>query len=114
MFCTVCGNQLSPGMSLCPTCGAQVVTPIAAVQMPGMKNYLVEAILVTLCCCMPFGIVAIVYAAQVSSKAAAGDLAGAQAAANNAKLWSWIGFGCWLVGAVCYGIFVGFAALNQH
>lgn len=101
-------------MNLCPNCGAQVVTPIAAVQMPGIRNYLVQAILVTLCCCMPFGIVGIVYAAQVNSKAAAGDLAGAQAAANNAKLWSWIGFACGLGGAICYGIFVGLAALNQH
>jgi len=114
MFCTSCGQQLSPGMNLCPNCGAEVITPIAAVQMPGMQSYLVQAILVTLCCCMPFGIVAIVYAAQVSSKLAAGDTAGAQAAADNAKLWSWVAFGCGLLGVICYAVFVGFAALNHH
>jgi len=114
MFCTACGYQLSPGMNLCPNCGAQVVMPTAAVQMPGIQNYLVPAILLTLCCCPPFGVVAIVYAAQVSSKAAAGDDAGALAASKNARLWLWIGFGSGLLFAICYGVFVGFAAFNQH
>jgi hypothetical protein len=113
MFCTNCGQQLSPGMNLCPNCGAHVVTPAASVQMPGIPNYLIQSILVTLCCCMPFGIVAIVYAAQVQSKLAAGDTAGAQASANSARLWCWIGFGIGLVGAIAYGIFTGLAFLNH-
>src|ERR1043166_271348 len=41
-----------------------------AVDVP---NYLVPAILCTLCCCLPGGIAAIIYAAQVNSKKAAGD-----------------------------------------
>lgn len=97
MFCTNCGNALSPGTQVCPNCGAYVVTP-AAVQMPGINNYLIPSILVTLCCCLPVGIVAIVYSAQVSSKLAAGDPVGAQAAANNAKLWCWIGAALGLIG----------------
>jgi hypothetical protein len=56
------------------------------------KSYLVEAILVTLCCCLPFGIAGIVYAAQVNSKFQAGDFAGAAAAAESAKKWVLIGF----------------------
>src|SRR5262249_40218583 len=36
-------------------------------------NYLVPSILVTLCCCLIGGIIAIVHAAQVNSKWAAGD-----------------------------------------
>ena len=114
MFCTACGNQVSPGMDECPNCGAQVVMPSATVETPGIRNYLLPAIFVTFCCCMPFGIVAIVFAAQVSTKVAAGDLAGAQAAANNAKLWSWIGFGCGLGGAILYGLFFGLPALHHH
>ena len=113
MFCTNCGHQLSPGMNLCPNCGAHVVAPAASVQMPGIQNYLIPSILVTLCCCMPFGIVAIVYAAQVQSKLAAGDTAGAQVSANNAKLWCWLGFGSGLVVMIAYGFFTGFAFLNQ-
>jgi hypothetical protein len=49
------------------------------------KNYLVFAILSTILCCLPLGIVSIVFAAQVNSKWAAGDAAGAQAASDKAK-----------------------------
>lgn len=55
-------------------------------------NYLVFAILVTIFCCLPFGIVAIVFAAQVNSKAAAGDYAGALDASKKAKTWCWVAF----------------------
>jgi hypothetical protein len=48
-------------------------------------SYLVWAILSTLLCCLPLGIVSIVYAAQVDSKWAAGDFAGAEASSANAK-----------------------------
>jgi hypothetical protein len=59
----------------------------------GVPNYLVFAILTTVLCCLPAGIPAIVYAAQVNTKLQVGDLAGAQAASNNAKMWCWIAFG---------------------
>ena len=49
------------------------------------KNYLVFAILSTILCCIPLGIVSIVFAAQVNSKWAAGDAAGAQASSEKAK-----------------------------
>ena len=48
-------------------------------------NYLVWAILTTLFCFLPLGIVSIVYASQVSSKFSAGDVAGAQKASEKAK-----------------------------
>jgi hypothetical protein len=57
-----------------------------------IPNYLVHSILVTLCCCLPCGIVAIVYAAQVNPKQTAGDHAGAQSASDSAKMWCLIGF----------------------
>lgn len=46
---------------------------------------LVWAILTTVFCCAPLGIVSIVYAAQVSSKWTAGDYAGAVESADKAK-----------------------------
>jgi Interferon-induced transmembrane protein len=68
--------------------------PGAAAAVPQViPNHLTEAILVTLCCCVPFGIPAIVYAAQVSGKVAAGDIQGALESSRKAKMWSWIGFG---------------------
>jgi hypothetical protein len=59
---------------------------------PEIPTYLWQSIVVTICCCPPFGIPAIVYSAQVSSKLAAGDIPGAQAASNKAKMWFWISF----------------------
>lgn len=44
---------------------------------PKPDNNLVWAILSTFLCCMPFGIVSIVFAAQVDGKYAMGDYAGA-------------------------------------
>jgi len=62
-----------------------------------VPNYLVQAILVTIFCCLPFGIVSIVYAAQVNGKLAAGDYQGAVESSENAKKWSWIAFGVGIV-----------------
>ena len=69
-----------------------------------IPNYLVQSILVTLCCCIPLGIPAIVYAAQVNSKLAAGDVAGAQDSSSKAKMWCWIAFGLGIVANVIVGI----------
>ena len=49
---------------------------------------LVWAILATVLCCMPFGVVAIVYAAKVDSLWSSGDRAGALAAAESSKKWT--------------------------
>jgi hypothetical protein len=51
-------------------------------------NYLVWAILTTLFCCLPTGIVSIVYSTKVSGLWAQGQYGEAQAAANNAKKWA--------------------------
>ena len=67
-----------------------------------VPNHLAWAILMTLFCCLPGGIVAIVYAARVDTKVAAGDLQGAKSDADNAKLWSWISFGLGLAGVIGY------------
>lgn len=62
--------------------------PMAGVGLAGRpKTYMLEAILVTLFCCLPFGIPAIVFASQVDSKYNSGDYQGAQNASNNAKTW---------------------------
>jgi hypothetical protein len=55
---------------------------------PYVPNHLVWAILTTLFCCLPLGIVSIVFAAQVDGKRAAGDLAGAQDASRKALHWA--------------------------
>ena len=90
------GAGTPPAAGTPPPMSASVpqVPGIAAARIP---NYLWQSIVVTLCCCIPFGIVAIVYSAQVNSKLIVGDAAGAQESANKAKMWCWIGFGLGLV-----------------
>lgn len=51
-------------------------------------NHLVWAILTTILCCMPAGVVAIVFAAQVNGKWAAGDVQGARQSSTNARTWA--------------------------
>ncbi len=94
-YCSGCGGVISPGTGEFPEAGARFPT-----QVP---NYLVQAILVTIFCCVPFGIVSIVYAAQVNGKVAAGDYAGAIATSNKAKTWAWVSLGVGLGISLIYG-----------
>lgn len=55
---------------------------------PMPDNNLVWAILSTVLCCLPLGIVSIVKSTQVSKLWAMGDLPGAQKAADDAKKWA--------------------------
>lgn len=101
MYCTQCGNPRADNAIVCANCGERVRRYPAPKQVP---NYLVQSVLVTLCCCMPLGIVALIFAAQVNSKLAGGDVPGAMQASKNAKLFSIIGLVCGLVVAVIYAI----------
>ena len=78
-----------------------------------VPDYLVFAILATVLCCLPAGIPGIVYAAQVNGKLQAGDIAGAQSASQNAKMWCWISFGLGLAFCVIYGLLMA-AGIMRH
>jgi hypothetical protein len=69
-----------------------------------VPNYLVYAILTTVVCCPATGIPAIIYASQVNTKLQLGDVAGAQTASNNAKMWCWISLALGLITLVGYGL----------
>jgi hypothetical protein len=96
----------------CVRCG--YVFRQAAVSRPPVTvpNYLVQAILVTIFCCWPVGIPAIVFAAQVNSKALAGDVDGALETSRKAKMWSWIAFGAGLAWVFIWGGIYGLAFLG--
>ena len=78
-------------------------------------NYLVFAILTTFFCCQILGIVSIVFAAQVNSRWASGDIEGAMNASKNAKLWAWVAFASGAIIALVFtllaifGVFAGLA-----
>jgi hypothetical protein len=57
-----------------------------------VPSYLTQSILVTIFCCLPLGIAAIVSSAQVNSKLSAGDYEGAMEASQKAKKWGWVAF----------------------
>lgn len=80
-----------------PQYGSQPQQPAT---MP--KTWLVESILVTLFCCLPFGIVGIVKASKVSSMFNMGNYAGAQQASADAKKWTMLGFWIGLAIMVIY------------
>jgi hypothetical protein len=73
---------------------------------PRPKNWLVESILVTLFCCIPFGVVGIVFASQVNSKYDAGDFDGALKASKDAAKWTKIAFFVGISVWVLYLLFI--------
>ena len=68
-----------------------------------MPNHLVPAILSMLCCCLPAGIVSLVYAIQANTKASAGLVDEALQCAGTAKTWLWVAVG---LGALTNGLAV--------
>ena len=105
-------STIQAGAATLPQAGSSnpYATPSQPSQVsPGMAkpdNYLVQAILATVFCCLPFGIVAIVFASQVDSKYAGGDYAGANEASENAKKWTNISVILGLVGVGLYLLLV--------
>jgi hypothetical protein len=76
-----------------------------------VPNYLVWSILTTLLCCLPAGVVAIVYSSQVSSKLAAGDYTGAVDSSNKARTWCIVSAVAGVVGGIIwFAVFAGSGA----
>lgn len=70
------------------------------------SNNMVWAILTTLLCCLPFGIVAIVKASKVNSLWIIGQHDEAIRQAESAKKWSLIAAGCGLLYIIFYVIYL--------
>lgn len=87
MFCKNCGSPLPDGATVCPKCTSSGA-PATPSRVEAIPTYLLRSILVTILCCMPLGIVSIVYAAKVSGLVAAGRIAEAKAASESARKWS--------------------------
>ena len=98
MFCNNCGKDIADNAVACPACGASQVRG----SMPAIPNHLVGAILTTIFCCLPFGIVSIVFASRANSAMGSGNYQLAEENANKAKTWFWWAFGCGIVSSVLW------------
>ncbi len=90
-----------------PLAGQQTVHRQSPYQTPmatggELPNYLWQSIVVTVLCCWPLGIPAIVNAAKVDGMRARGDVQGAMIASANAKKWCIISLVGWVVVAGLY------------
>lgn len=114
MYCPTCGSRSEERARFCVNCGEELqdmaYRPYGELEEweygdqedplyedwegypVHVPNYLVQSILVTIFCCLPLGIAAIIFAAQVNGKVAAGDLVGAQSASHTAKTLCCISF----------------------
>lgn len=112
MICEKCEKEIPDDSTFCPLCGAPVKQSGTVEQT--IPNYLIQAIVVTVLCCLPTGIAAIVFAAQVNGKLQSGDLEGARNASRQAKRWCWISFGVGIVVTIIYFIIGFFSGLQQY
>ena len=107
MFCPQCGQQNDENSYRCVSCGAELHSaPQPSVPVEQVPNYLIFAILCTAFCCLPFGIVAIVYSSQVNGLVAAGNIDAARDAAKKAKIWCWASFGSTAAVFLLYFLFI--------
>lgn len=74
-------------------------------QPPMPRNYLIWAIIVTICCCIVTGIVAIIYASKVSPAYYSGNYMAAQDASNKAEMWVIVSFVLGLIIQPFYALF---------
>jgi hypothetical protein len=82
-------------------------------QGPQPNTHLVFAILTTVFCCLPLGIVSIVKASQVNGLWAQGRYAEAQASSDAAKKWAMWSLILGIVVFVIYGILIAVGAVNM-
>ena len=114
MYCRKCGSQNDDNTYKCVHCGEVLQQVKGSGMVPQqIPNYLVQAILVTVLCCLPLGIPAIIFASQVNGKIIAGDIDGAITASNKAKMWCWWSFGIGLPSTIIWGIISFLAELAK-
>jgi hypothetical protein len=107
MYCHKCGELNADNAYQCDRCGEILQQAAVQRKVPAtVPNYLAQSILVTLFCCLPLGIPAIVYAAQVNGKLAAGDIQGARESSRKARVFCWWSFGLCLGGVILYYLFI--------
>ncbi|XP_074646481.1 proline-rich transmembrane protein 1-like [Tubulanus polymorphus] len=73
---------------------AVIVSPPPAQMTDPPSDYLVSAIFVTACCCLPFGVVAIIKSMDTRNAIERGDAQAAHSNSRDARKWSLVALGC--------------------
>ncbi len=95
-------SLFEPAETFLPLTSAPYAPPLPAT---APKNWLVESILVTILCCLPFGIVGIIHATKVEALWNTGQRDAAYTASKEAAKWVKIGLISW---AICVGLYLLF------
>lgn len=74
--------------------------------------YLILSIISTLCCCLPFGVVGIVFSAKINSAMLAGNLEEAQNNAKMARIWIIVSFAIGLLTCLIYMVLIVTGAVS--
>jgi uncharacterized membrane protein YvbJ len=124
VYCPSCGAQNPDGAAFCSGCGKKLQQPGGGPQggsvqqaqpvagpAPNMLYYMIGAIATTFLCCPPVGIAAIVFALQINTKVAVGDLEGAQKSAKIAMILCAVAAGLGVIGWLIFLMLGGIASL---
>lgn len=76
------------------------------------SSYLALAIISTILCCLPTGVVSIIYSTKVNGLYADGKYEEAKKASRHAKTWGLVSIGIALFGWIIYILFFGLAFLG--
>jgi hypothetical protein len=114
MYCAHCGALNNDASTACSSCGrallrAGVVVFPAGTRAEPTKTYLAQSIIVTVLCCIPAGVPAIVYSSLAMTRNSEGRYDEAHAYSRKASMWGWIAFG---VGLALQAVYLTMIMLN--
>ena len=76
--------------------------------------YLVLSIITTVCCCLPFGVVGIVYATKINSAMNAGNYEEAQKSAKTAKIWIIVAAAVGVIANIIVAVMAAMGAMDSY
>lgn len=105
MYCPNCGAPNIDDIKRCGACGTYLDVDkmvslgqessgarVTSIAVPPVSSHLLFAMITTLFCCLPLGMVSLLYASQVQPRVARGDYLGAQMASQRARAWAVLSF----------------------
>ena len=110
MICSRCHHPNPDGASTCANCGNVLIVtmPTPPAGMHSVPNHLVWAILMTLFCCLPGGIVALVYASRVDALMSGRQFDAAREASDKARFWCLVSLFTPILGFAAYLLLIAF------